>query len=115
LFLTNDLVELYLGSMVDSDGDYLPDSCDSAYLRGDVNIDLSLDVADPIELLHHLFFGTPCPCFAAVDVNDDEVVNIADPVSLLGYLFNAGPDPHFPFPDCGNGLESLTCIESGCP
>ena len=37
-----------------------------------------LDVADPIEWLHHLFFGTPCPCFAAVDVNDDEVVNIAD-------------------------------------
>jgi hypothetical protein len=74
-----------------------------------------LDVADPIEWLHHLFFGTPCPCFAAVDVNDDEVVNIADPVSLLEYLFNSGPDPHFPFPNCGNGLESLTRIEGGCP
>jgi hypothetical protein len=111
----SDLMELYLGTMVDSDGDNLPDSCDSHYLRGDVNIDLSLDVADPIELLQHLFFGTPCPCFAAVDVNDDEQVNIADPVALLGYLFNSGPAPHFPFPDCGNGLESLTCIESGCP
>ena len=110
-----DLMELFLGSDTDEDGDGLPDDCDLNFIRGDVNIDLAIDIADPIQLLAHLFFGDPCSCIAAVDSNHDNQVNIADPVHLLGYLFSATAAPEAPFPDCGDAQDSYQCLGSGCP
>jgi hypothetical protein len=110
-----DLMELFLGTMTDSDADAIPDECDRAFIRGDVNIDLTVDISDPIQLLQYLFLGDDCPCIAAIDINYDGQVNIADPVSLLGYLFNSAAAPGFPFPDCGDVADANNCLSSGCP
>lgn len=110
-----DLMELFLGTATDSNGDGIPDECSGDFIRGDVNIDLMLDISDPIKLLSHLFFGDSVPCFAATDNNHDGLVNIADPVSLLGFLFNSGAAPDAPFPDCGNTSGEEQCLISGCP
>lgn len=111
----SDLMELFLGTETDTDGDQLPDSCDSDFIRGDVNVDLILNIADPIQLLQHLFFGEPCSCMAAIDINHDEQVNIADPVALLGYQFNSASPPAAPFPECGNVAGDQICLDGGCP
>ncbi|MEC9475775.1 MAG: FG-GAP-like repeat-containing protein [Planctomycetota bacterium] len=110
-----DLMELFLGTATDQDEDWLPDNCDLNFIRGDVNIDLAIDIADPIQLLAHLFFGDPCSCIAAIDSNHDNQVNIADPVFLLGYLFSTSAAPEAPFPDCGEAQDIYSCLSSGCP
>ena len=61
--------------------------------RGDVNIDGSLDIADPVMLLNHLFGGGPLTCRPAAEVTGDGNTDISDPVYLLNYLFAAGSPP----------------------
>jgi hypothetical protein len=71
---------------------------------GDLNGDSSLDIADAIGLLLHLFLGSPSqlPCgdsvadpgnVALLDVNGDASVNVSDCIHVLGYLFRSGPPP----------------------
>ncbi|NMD35308.1 MAG: hypothetical protein GYA73_05435, partial [Planctomycetes bacterium] len=71
------------------------------FVRGDVNADGGLDVADAIAALRALFGGAALACRDAADVNDDGVLNIADPIALLGYLFAQRAAPPPPFPGCG--------------
>lgn len=65
---------------------------------GDVNADATINIADAIALLAHLFGGTGTDpaCRAACDVNNDGKLDIADSVRVLGYLFATqsmlGPD-----------------------
>jgi hypothetical protein len=89
---------------------------DFPFVRGDVNQDGAINIADAIAALDYLFAGrSSLPCFDAADVNDDEAVNIADPIFVLGWLFGGGPLPPPPNecgPDpTGNGLG---CAESVC-
>jgi hypothetical protein len=72
----------------------LPSGLGAAFLRGDFNMDLRLDISDPIGILSYNFFGQASPsCMLAGDANDDETVDISDPIFLLNFLFSHGRSP----------------------
>ncbi len=84
------------------------------FRRGDANSDGTVDIADMIYLLTHLFNGGPRPsCSDVVDVNDDGGVDLADPVFGLHYLFRGGPEPPVPGPRTpdfdGTPTDPFTC------
>ncbi|MEM7260542.1 MAG: S8 family serine peptidase [Planctomycetota bacterium] len=81
------------------------------FIRGDVNSDNSLDIADPIAALEYLFSGGTVPCLDAVDANDDGSADIGDPIYSLEHLFSGGPQPPAPFPNPGLDptSDSLGC------
>jgi hypothetical protein len=63
-------------------------------LRGDVNRDGVISMADIVYLINYLFIGGPAPDPLELgDVNCDGVVNGADVVYLINYLFIGGPPP----------------------
>ena len=71
-------------------------------MRGNVNDDDSVNVADGVYMLNALFSMGPLPDpEIAADVNDDGEFDVADPTYLLNFLFNGGPQPPFPFPEPG--------------
>ncbi|MFN0059610.1 MAG: chlorophyllase/cutinase-like alpha/beta fold protein [Planctomycetota bacterium] len=74
------------------------------FVRGDLNGNGALELADPVGLLTYLFIaGASQPaCFDAADVNDDGQLGLSDAVQLLAYLYVPGtPAPLAPFPICG--------------
>jgi hypothetical protein len=86
-------------------------------LPGDANQDSSLDLADPVKVLNHLFLGIadPLPCDgtleadgnrALLDMNGDGRVDLADPVHALNYLFSGGGQP-------AGGIDCTPI--AGCP
>lgn len=95
-------------------------SCVPAFIRGDVNLDQSIDISDPIALLAGLFSSpgsVPVGCQDRLDTNDDGAVDLADPVRLLAYLF--GPTVPLPPPGALCGLDVsqdiLACNVASCP
>ena len=60
---------------------------------GDVNGDGTLDIADPVAVLAHLFGGVQARCLPAAEVNDDGKLDVADPIYLLQHLFGGGEPP----------------------
>jgi len=90
----------------------------ATYVRGDMNGDGSIDIADAFTAEDYLFLGGADPtCLAALDSNDDHQVDIADIIHLLTYLFLGGMEPAAPFPECGSepaGSE-LGCEAYDCP
>jgi len=92
---------------------------DGLFLRGEINGDTSVNIADAMFLLTQLFSGGPAgTCADASDVNDDGSVNLADPIRLLAYLFSGGEVPDAPFPACGVDptTDMLGCVSFGsCP
>ncbi len=72
-----------------------------SFIRGDASGDGSLDIADAVAALAHLFSGDLVDCLVPVDTNDDGLVDVADPIYLLSHLFGSGPDPAPPYPGCG--------------
>lgn len=85
--------------------DFVPDCATCIGLRGDVNGDNGVDIADAIATLGFLFNSgaQPQPCDAAGDSNGDNGVDVADAVYTLAFLFDGGappPAPGFPAPDC---------------
>ena len=110
-----DSCELASGAS-DINGNGILDACEETlFVRGDVNTDGALDIADAIYSLDALFLGVVAPCEDATDCNDDGLLNIADPITLLGYLFSGAPAPPPPFPDCGVDptAAALECEYSG--
>ncbi len=85
------------------------DSCDIVigtpgiyFIRGDVNDDNNLNLADAVSLLGYLFNDKASPgCQDAADSNDDGDLNLADVIYILVYLFSDGDDFPAPFPECG--------------
>lgn len=71
------------------------------FIRGDVNVDGVVNIADPVAQLSWIFLGAPLPCQDSLDANDDGTVNLADPITLLFFLFNQGPPIAGPFQMCG--------------
>ena len=72
------------------------------FRRGDVNSDGTLNIADAIALLSHLFGGAAPPlCPDAADANDDGQLNIADAITILSHLFAGAGDLPPPFGVCG--------------
>ncbi len=63
------------------------------FYRGEINQDGSINVADAVYLLQHIFMAGPAPqCLDSVDTNDDGRMNVADAVYLLMWIFASGPD-----------------------
>ena len=79
--------------VVEGRGEYtVPQSFTYGWLRGDVNIDGTIDLQDVIIVLDYLFrFAATPPCMKAVDANDDGQIDLADPIFLM--YFVAGVDP----------------------
>lgn len=64
------------------------------YVKGDVNQDSKVTVADVVFLVNYLFRGGPEPHYLACgDVNQDCQTTVGDAVYLVTYLFKAGPVP----------------------
>jgi len=83
------------------------------FIRGDGNLDGSVNISDAISILDRLFGSSPpSTCPDAADSNDDGTVNIADPIHLLAYLFSGGPPPSAPFPAAGpdSTADPLPCL-----
>ena len=82
------------------------------FLRGDINGDANIDLADPIELLSALFVGDEPPsCSDSADANDDDVVDLSDSVHMLSHLFLGTRPIAQPTGDCG---YDPTPDELGC-
>jgi hypothetical protein len=76
---------------------------DAAFVRGDVNADAVVNIADAVSLLNYLFrSGKEPACLESANLNDDAAVNIADVIYSLGYLFRSDKAPKAPFPSCGS-------------
>jgi len=64
------------------------------YLRGDVNKNGAVNLADIIYPVNYIFKGGPAPVpLAAGDVNKDGKVNLSDIIYLVNYIFKGGPAP----------------------
>ena len=88
------------------------------FLRGDVNGDGLVNIADAVALLGKLFGGLPpLPCQKVADTNGDGSKDISDAIYLLGFFFGGGPILPEPFPDCGIDCDPSVPCESwnGCP
>jgi hypothetical protein len=81
--------------------------CEGPFVRGDVNSDGDVNVADVIFWLMFQFVsGSDGPeCLDRADVNDDESANIADAIYSLSFLFGNGPVLEEPYP--GEGYDEL--------
>jgi formylglycine-generating enzyme required for sulfatase activity len=73
------------------------------FIRGDVDMNFSLDLGDVSDLLGYLYFDNPerLDCEAAADWNIDGQVDLGDVLATLFYLFAAGSPPNLPYPTCG--------------
>ncbi len=88
------------------------------FIRGDINDDAVINIADAVAGLSYLFSGGPATCLDAVDTNDDGQANVADGVYLLSFLFSGGSAPPSPSPGCGADptTDPLDCASySSCP
>ncbi|MEM7261744.1 MAG: dockerin type I domain-containing protein [Planctomycetota bacterium] len=87
---------------------------ESQFIRGDVNIDGDVDIADPVALLQWMFIpggGSPPECADSADANDDGAIDMADVIYSLSAQFVAGAPP-IPAPNtCGIDAtpDLLTC------
>ena len=87
---------------------YLPPY--TPFVRGDANADATIDIADAVAVLGHLFGSKALACRKAADANDDGLLDIADAIAVLGRLFG-GKGP-LPLPDaCGKDPtdDALSC------
>ncbi len=74
----------------------VPSQCNSCCvgIRGDVDYDMSLNVADLTYLVDYLFFdGPPPPCAEEGDSDGTGSTNVADMTYLVDHLFFGGPAP----------------------
>lgn len=91
--------------------EFITDDC--GFVRGDANVDDSIDIADAISVLAALFTpGMDISCADAADANDDGAVDIADSISILDHLFGGATAP---FPDpAGSCGPDPTADALGC-
>jgi hypothetical protein len=82
------------------------------FLRGDANLDATIDLADAETILNASVLGSPLPCRDAADVNDDGALDVSDVVTILQFLFSGSPPPPLPFPDPGEDttVDFLDCL-----
>ena len=83
------------------------------FVRGDVDLNGSVNLADAVNTLFHLFNEKEIKCADAADTNDDGKVNITDALATLDYLFGSGAPPASPFPAAGSDRteDAVGCVE----
>ena len=81
------------------------------FIRGDVNDDAIVDLADAQSILSMLFEGGSEACLDSSDANDDGFIDVADGVRILQFLFEGGLPLSAPFPACGDDrtVDTLDC------
>ena len=91
-----------------------------AFIRGDINGDGRVNLADSSYLLDALFLGAPAPgCLDAADVDDDGHVTAEDAAYLIQWLVRTSPNfvlrPPFPSPGADPTPEKtdLGCKDPG--
>lgn len=87
------------------------------FVRGEVNGDQDVNIADAVYILNDLFAeGDDIFCADAADANDDGRVNVADAVYILQHMFAGGPAIPAPYPACGadGTADRLDCARSTC-
>ncbi|MEM7263619.1 MAG: dockerin type I repeat-containing protein [Planctomycetota bacterium] len=88
-----------------------------SFIRGDMNGDGGINIADIFTAEEYLFLGGDTPgCLAALDSNGDGAIDIGDIIYELSYLFLGGDPMPAPFPACGPLTEDseVGCEESQC-
>lgn len=137
----SDACDIASDPSIDCDQNGLPDECDIAsdpdadangngildlcepeqFVRGDIFVDGTLNLADYVTLLNYLFTTavTSISCEVAADVDGNGVLNLVDVVYIGYYLFANGAPPVAPFPNCGlnpTGVPDLGCSSyPACP
>lgn len=122
-FDSDGVLDLAVASLSDdSISVFLGEESQEQFIRGDVNNNQMINIADPVYLLELLFLsgGALDGCLDAFDANDSGELDISDPVFLLQYLFDGGDVVPLPFPDCGidptaDTLNCLLPVNSPCP
>ncbi len=96
-----------VGNLVDGELSWL-----DHFIRGDANLDSTIDLADANTLLAGTYMGVTLPCMDAADVNDDGALDISDTVSVLQFLFGSSPPPPPPFtaPGADPTDDQLDCL-----
>ena len=87
------------------------------FIRGDVNGDSIVNIADAIWIIYELFLNGPATtCPIATDANNDGLGDLADTSFIIMYRFMGGPAPAAPYPDCGqvDGQTPEDCGGSSC-
>ncbi|MCZ6795756.1 MAG: hypothetical protein O7J95_19285 [Planctomycetota bacterium] len=89
------------------------------FLRGDANLDASIDLSDGITVLLFLFVdGRKLGCPDAADFDDSGELNATDAIGVFQFLFLDGDAPPPPGPiDCGEDAseDPLGCPVLSCP
>lgn len=85
------------------------------FIRGDVNGDGALDIADASFVFNYLFLGGDGPtCISAMNSNaENGPPNLTAGVFLLNFLFMGGSAPPPPFPGCGSSSLQID-LDLGC-
>jgi hypothetical protein len=87
------------------------------FIRGDVNGDEKVNIADGIWIIYELFLGGPASaCPISRDANGDGFTDTADAITVFNYRFLSGPAPAAPFPECGQDPDQTPedCDSSFC-
>ncbi|MCA8960134.1 MAG: hypothetical protein KDC38_06455 [Planctomycetes bacterium] len=90
----------------------------SEMIRGDVNADGRLNIADVVAAYSVAVMGIGVfLCEDAADFDDDGVVTETDAIALALSYFLGGPLPVSPWPNCGPDptADDLTCQTRYCP
>ena len=84
---------------------------EESFIRGDVNGDGELTIADPLANLSYQFLDGWVSCKDAADLDDNGEISITDPSMNLSYQFGSGSPPGFPFPYCGpdTTVDQINC------
>lgn len=92
-----------------------------ALVKGDCNLDRSMNLADAIVSLWYQFKSPDLTiCMSLCDTNSDGLLHISDAILLLNHLFLAGPAPEDPLltsEELCDGLDN-NCdrqVDEGCP
>lgn len=93
IFIDAEVCELRVGGIVPS----------PRIRRGDADVDGTIQLSDPVQLLNFLFLAGAVPaCLDATDFDDNGEVDITDAIASLQYQFLQGPPPAPPGPgQCG--------------
>lgn len=73
------------------------------FVRGDLDDNGDVNVADAIAILNFLFGGglRDPECLDTADIQDNGVIDISAPINLLNFLFAGGGAPAVPYPNAG--------------